>query len=393
MPIDTGVPGNADSVTAVGNWLEYTLAAQVSAGADTLGAGRRDAASDWDGAAGLAFAERMGSGRRRTDELNVAIVAMAREIEALGQSIRIAQWRMAAIRAAAVAGGLTVEGTAILEPGPAPTDPGPLFAPVAGYQRVLPAAPNPAVTAHQSATAAYATAVADAAFAREQLEAAKDGLGRAYRGLEGPEWGLTATDIAGGFGAGAMEFNAGALRRTAQRLQEDGVVALSRALANDPAIVGAQRYYSDIDDASRLGTQADDLLRQSDELKGRAGSLNTRIGGAVALAGVGYEIYRGKDPTQAAVVGGGSFLASVGAAAGTGAFVGTFVPVPGVGTAVGAVVGTAAGIFVSGALDSVFENGPDVGAAFAAGGDAFVDTVEVIGGPIVGAVKGIGGLF
>lgn len=390
MPIDTAIPGDPESVIAVANWLGYTLAPPVLAGADTLGAVRRDASSDWDGAAGLAFAERMGSGRREADELNVGIVAMAREIEAFGQAIRIAQQRMAAIRVAAAAGGLELEGMVILEPGPAPPDPGALFNPVLGYQRM---AVNPAVTAHQRATVAYATAAGDAAFAREQLQAAKDGVERSYRGLEGPEWGLAATDIAGGFRAGAMQFNAGALRLSAQRLQDDAAVALSRALANDPTVVGSERYYRDIDAANRLSSQSDDLIRQADDLDGRARSLNAKIGGAVALAGVGYEIYRGKDPAQAVVVGGGSFLASVGAASLTGMAVGSVVPIPGVGTAVGGVVGVGVGIFMSGALDSVFENGPNVEAAAQAGWAAVTDTVGAIGESFVGAAKGLGGLL
>lgn len=67
---------------------------------------------------------------------------------------------------------------------------------------------------------------------------------------------------------------------------------------------------------------------------------------------------------QAVASGGAGFLASVGAGAATGAVIGSFVPIPGVGTAVGAVIGAGVGIFTSGAVDSLFENGPDVGEAF-----------------------------
>lgn len=391
MPLDTTIVGNPDSVIGAANWLGYTLAPHVLAGADTLAAARRDAESDWHGDAGSAFAGRMGSGRRHTDDLNVGIVALAREIEAFGQGIRIAQERMAAIRVAAVEAGLVVEGMVIQEPGPAPPEPGPLFSPLVGYQRIVPTTPSPAVTAHQTASAAYATAVGDAAFAREQLESAKDGIAKTYRGLEGPEWGLTAADIAGAFGAGAMQFNAGALRKTAERLQDEGVLAMRRALAADPAIVGSERYYRDIADANQRHALADDALGRADDLDARARTLNNRVGGAMAIAAVGYELYRGKDPTQAAVVGGGSFLASVGMATATGAAVGSVVPIPGVGTAVGGVVGAAFGIFASGALDSVFENGPDVGAAWHAGKDAVVDTGKAIVGAPVSLAKSIFG--
>ncbi|MGQ0623421.1 MAG: hypothetical protein ACT4PP_02010 [Sporichthyaceae bacterium] len=389
MPIDTAVPGDPNSVITVATWLGYSLARAVLAGADTLGDVRRNAESDWDGQAGQAFADRMGSGRRRVEQLNVAIVALAREIEALGHAIRIAHERMAAIRVAATASGLTVEGPLIVEPSPAPTDPGPLFAPVINYQRL--GVPVPATGTHQSKTAAYATAVADAAFARDQLEDAKDGLDRAYRGLAGPEWGLTAADIAGGFRAGAMKFNAGALRQTAKRLHDDGATALSRALANDPTMVGSQSYYRDLDEADRLTTQGDDLIRQADDLDARARSLNAKIGGAVALAGVGYDLYRGKEPTQAAAAGAGSFAASVAAGTLAGAAIGSVIPIPGAGTVGGAIVGTGVGIVTSAAIDSLFEDGPNVKAAASEGWDALLDTGSVIAGPVVGVAKSIGG--
>lgn len=81
--------------------------------------------------------------------------------------------------------------------------------------------------------------------------------------------------------------------------------------------------------------------------------------------------------------------------AGAGAAIGSVIPVG--GTVVGAVIGTAVGagiaIFSDGAIDSLFENGPDVGAAFDSGVDALADT----GGAIkdgVGKLGGaIGGLF
>jgi hypothetical protein len=77
----------------------------------------------------------------------------------------------------------------------------------------------------------------------------------------------------------------------------------------------------------------------------------------------------------------------------TGAVVGSFVPIPGVGTAAGAVIGAGVGIFTSGAIDSLFENGPDVGAAAEAGWDAVADTGEAIGDAAGSVGDAIGGLF
>ena len=91
--------------------------------------------------------------------------------------------------------------------------------------------------------------------------------------------------------------------------------------------------------------------------------------------------------------------AGVGASALTGAAMGaTFGSVvPGVGTAVGAVVGTAIGagvaIFADGAIDSLFENGPDVGAAAEAGVEALADTGEAIADGVSSVAGTVGGWF
>lgn len=170
-------------------------------------------------------------------------------------------------------------------------------------------------------------------------------MDRTYRRLEGPEWGLTATSIAGDLTGAYLEFQAATLSTRATFVRAQGVRAMERALQANPNIVGRLRYYQDLDYAEGLGRQADDLARQADELAGTSKSLPLKIGAVTAIAGVGYDIYRGKDPSQAAAVGAGSFAASVGSAIAAGAVVGTFVPIPGVGTAVGAVVGAGVGIF------------------------------------------------
>jgi hypothetical protein len=56
-------------------------------------------------------------------------------------------------------------------------------------------------------------------------------------------------------------------------------------------------------------------------------------------------------------------------------------------------VGAGVGIFTSGAIDSLFENGPDVGAALDRGAESVVDTGKAIGDGVVSVGKKIGGLF
>ena len=92
---------------------------------------------------------------------------------------------------------------------------------------------------------------------------------------------------------------------------------------------------------------------------------------------------------MAAAAGAGGFAASVAA----GAVIGSFIPVPGVGTAVGALGGAVVGTFTSGAIDSLFENGLDVGDALGRGKEAVTDTAKAIGGGVMKVAGGIGGLF
>lgn len=96
---------------------------------------------------------------------------------------------------------------------------------------------------------------------------------------------------------------------------------------------------------------------------------------------------------------GGVFAVTAGVSAGTtmlaatatGAALGSAVPV--VGTAVGAVVGLGVGIFASGAIDSLFENGPDVGQAIDEGWDSVTGTVGAVGDGLEAAGDCVGDLF
>lgn len=50
-------------------------------------------------------------------------------------------------------------------------------------------------------------------------------------------------------------------------------------------------------------------------------------------------------------------------------------------------------IFADGAIDSLFENGPDVGAAAEAGVEALADTDEAIADGVSGVADTVGGWF
>ena len=146
--------------------------------------------------------------------------------------------------------------------------------------------------------------------------------------------------------------------------------------------------------------EAVDLLDRSaalDDVRG-PGRLST-AGRALGAAGLGLGIYNdyqeGESATQIVVSQGGSFLAGAGTGAAVGAAVGSVVPVAGtaVGAVVGGVVGAGVSIFADGAIDSMFENGPDVGAALSEGWDAVEDTGGAIASGVSGAAETVGGWF
>lgn len=121
-------------------------------------------------------------------------------------------------------------------------------------------------------------------------------------------------------------------------------------------------------------------------LLARAGRIGLKVGGALAAAGVVYDIANGKDVDQAIVSGAAGFGASVLAGAGAGALIGSAIPIPGVGTIGGALVGATVGIFTSGAVDSLYQNGiGSPGDAITDGATAVADTGKAIGGFAKGA--------
>lgn len=89
-----------------------------------------------------------------------------------------------------------------------------------------------------------------------------------------------------------------------------------------------------------------------------------------------------------------SILAGTASGAYLGGVVGSFIPVPGVGTAagvvVGAAVGTVVGAFTSGAIDSLFTSGADTLGDW---GGAVVDGVEEVGETFSAIGDGVGDVF
>jgi RHS repeat-associated protein len=209
-----------------------------------------------------------------------------------------------------------------------------------------------------------------------------------YRGLSPVNGLLQAGDVAGGLYGAKLEVDGhfGRLTGEYDRALADRYLT---QLRQQGRVVNPAQFYDDLDHFTALGRQGDDLIANAGRLERAAKFTPPKIGGGLALAGIGYDIATGKDPVQAVAAGGGGFAASVLA----GAAIGSFIPVPGVGTAVGALGGAVVGTFTSGAIDSLFENGLDPGKALDRGVEAVADTGKAIGGGVMKVAKGIGGLF
>lgn len=185
---------------------------------------------------------------------------------------------------------------------------------------------------------------------------------------------LTGADaLAGGTTGALLETSAGIRTADALARQNFHRSELAR-LRGQTSVPDADGFYRDLDHHSRALQQADDALRQAGTVKRAATVTPIKISGALAVAGIGYDIATGKDPVQAVAAGAGGFAASVA----TGAAIGTLVGGP-AGTVLGAVGGAVVGTFTSGMIDGLFEDGPDVGAAFHRGLDTVGDSAKALG--------------
>lgn len=166
-----------------------------------------------------------------------------------------------------------------------------------------------------------------------------------------------------------------AMRGRAAHLAESAVRARG-ATAGPGAALTPRLFYDDLDRAGRLTAQSQAVTDDAARLVRAGKATGWIVGGALTGVSIYQDVEAGESATQAVVSNGGGFLASVGAGAAIGAAIGTVAPGPGnvVGVVAGAVVGGVVGIVTSGAIDSVFEKGWDVGTALGDGWQDLADT-------------------
>lgn len=404
MTRDTHLAGSPADLDRVAAWLTDVVPATSTFGDEVYGA-RSATGSAWESEAATAFAAQLRTLGAAADGTTTAVRTAAAVVADLAAALRAAQEEMGRARRIAREGGLTVSGTVIHPPGPAPAavpalppdatpaevarhDQG--TAALTAYEREV-SAWNDAVLVADAADRDWEQAVADATLTWQEsgkdiaalLQDLFSGSAEEFLKIKVSRYFSDATDV---------------WRQQSQVWREiaDSYVRDGRFVGTDP-----DDYYR----ALRTIDEMDDLARNA-ELNG--GRVATNVGRGFLALGViatGYGIYDdmangGESAEQATTSNVGGFLAGMGAGAASGAAAGAIAGsiVPGAGTAVGAVVGTVVGagvgIVTSGAIDSMWENGVedlgDVGEAIGDGWDELVDTGEAIGDLGSDAVDAVG---
>ncbi|NPD03697.1 hypothetical protein HN031_03245 [Nocardioides sp. zg-1308] len=421
MSIETEILGSPGGIEGAATWLRGSLEPKLTAAADAANGSRRDAEAGWDSVAGEEFADIARRIRDKSDDLAAATKKMAGDLDDFAEKLRRAQDQMGDVRSTARGKGLTVAGFVVEHPGAGPARPPVGFEgtpeEVAEHNTRV-----EAYNAHQELLQAYYDAETEAARIDRYYAAACRELQDDYLPGTHAAWILTLGDIVGDAAAGvigvSISLNQSKLLTSAEDLVDEATRAIDDLQAHPERYMKRKWFFFQTLDEARLEAdrlaiqgkldEAEDLLRQSGELAdsrtlrylGRAG----KILGPLGLGLGAYNDWQEGETTEQIIVSQG-VSAGLGAAAGFGASVGTAAligatagsVVPGVGTAVGAVVGTVVGagiaIFADGAIDSFFENGPDVGKAWDEGVDALEDTGEAIADGVSSVGDTIGGWF
>ncbi|MFD3594889.1 hypothetical protein ACFWU5_19365 [Nocardia sp. NPDC058640] len=353
MALNTKIDGDPNSIHAVASWLRDTLASQLDISATDLNAVRMLAESGWDGESGDAFATKIRGAYTKTDTFADDVRSYATHFDNLANDVRLAQTDMSTIRQQAGAAGLTVREQVIEQPGGDDPD---------------------KIAAFNNATQA-----ADGVRKRETF------WGNTFKNMMNDiqdKWFLVVGDLVGAGAAARAMMNSSMLRSTAALASSDALKALIEA--KNATGSPAQTIYRDVDWSREQMQNAAKALDDADKAKATGKSLGFKVGGALAVAGIGYDIANGKPVEQAVVSGVAGFAASVA----IGAAVGSIVPGPGtvVGAAAGAIIGAGAGmgagIFTSGAVDSMYTEGLSVGGAVDGGLSALDSAGDAIGGVV-----------
>lgn len=404
MSLDTEIKGSPQQVNAAADWLTSTLVTGLDDAADDVRTARNRGES-WGEDAGDAFRSRLGTTADTIDDISSDAGNVGRKVREWSTELKKCQDDMTQVRADAEAGGLTVSGFVVQDPGPGPARPDPTT--LYDTQAEADAAWAP-WNAHQDKVRVWNDCVGEAGRVRRRYETACQDLLDQVDGYDYALAAVNAESLAGEMARHIERFNYKMRLASAVELLETDAANALRDLQNAPPGSLGDR----VSEWQRIEGERAAALRDlenpharppasdSPSRLGRAGRLLGPLG---LVVGVASDLDEGESLTQAVVSQGGGALAGAAAGAGVGALIGSIVPGPGtaVGAVVGGVIGGAAsivtGAFGDGFIDSLFENGPDLGQAASEGWDSITDTVEsagdAIGDAAGGLVDGVKGLF
>ncbi len=406
MDLDTEIKGEPGNLRSVSQWLRQDLKGGFDGLGTAVAVERTDATGDWEGDAATAFDGRAQTLVESSDDGASISGHVATLVGDLADDLKTAQDLMADVRMRARGGDLTVSGFWVRNPGAGPPSAGTLPADATPSETTAWGQADQAVRDHNSKVEVWNTCVELANQAQQKWLDALEAAAGAWQNHDSQYVGISAQLLSAGI---QLEL----IRRTTPILVADVDDMLDRAnqlrnhadalKAPDGTIRDHQRYYDLLDEADRLDDVhpgAKSALSNWELPKGL-----TRGLWALDVAAAGYGIYSDWDeegPTQAVVSNAAPAAASIGAGilagAGTGALIGSFIPVPGVGTAAGVVVGAGVGLaigaFTSGAVDSLFDSGADtLGDWGGAVGDGFEEVGDTVGGVLDGAGEVFDSIF
>lgn len=348
--IDTEITGSPEEMRALAEALRTAVTPALQTVGESLVSARKGAEDSWRSPAGESFTSTTSGMIRPIDALELFARASADGLDTLAAEIDSCQRLMDAIRGDAAGAGLSVNGFVIEDPGPALTAPASLpadadAAPVAGHSRQ---------TAEYEAQNAKIDAFTRAASEAGEVRAKETSAARLWGDVVGTKQqaklGFTVADFAvGGLVAGGVELRGHRHLRAAQAAlaRHTELLERRRGMMAPEVRSAMSREMSDLMDEAKLGQEK---WRSSNKLVPKVATVG---GGVLAVGGIAYDIAVLDKPWQQAVVSGGT---GFGASVALGAAIGTAVPIPVVGTVVGAAGGALAGIFVSGAVDDLFES-------------------------------------
>ncbi len=378
--LDTEVEGDPDSFTATCQFLRET-SSNVETTEQKYLSTRGESEGGWGGTAGGAFRDTAFQGARMAGDTVQMISQVCDNLEIHADDLRTVKADMQRARDRAIEGELTIAGFLIQPPGPAPEAPTPLPTgkPATPQQTEAHAAGVAAQADYEKKVKAYNDAAGLVAKAKKKEADSQSWLVKTISGIVEPvKLSLTLGDVATGL-AGTVTANASKWVAVAENVKSPDLPA---KLAQNTTMSAAGRFKA-AEIAARRSTEKAVAYANAYPTKVAAwmdakvppwakrgldakmiphtaptpvnpvlrGAVNVGkklpyVGLAFTAAGVGSDINQGKDPTQAVVSGGASFVSGAVAGASIGAAFGGPVGVVG-----GALVGIGVGIAVDSGWD------------------------------------------